>query len=124
MSDQQEVLYSLIEFDNVSQNEKDSIRRWFLDDFYDLIVWYDLNNNITGFQLCYGDKSDQKAITFSEGSYSHRQIQTEVRGFNTPILSDSIGKIDPDLYKDFLTHADKLEDSILEYIKIHLQSKI
>ena len=29
------------------------MRRWFMDSYFDLIVWYDDRGNATGFQLCY-----------------------------------------------------------------------
>jgi len=39
---------------NVAQKEEDIFRRWFKDDYFDLIVWYNRNDySIRGFQLCY-----------------------------------------------------------------------
>ena len=43
----------LTEFKGVRQREEEGIRRWFFDDYFDLIIWYDNNHQIEGFQLCY-----------------------------------------------------------------------
>ncbi len=54
----------LLEFKNVYQPEAEPKRRWFCDDFFDLIVWYDESNKIFGFQLCYDKPKNQKAVTW------------------------------------------------------------
>ena len=52
----------LSEFKGVKQNRTDGFRRWFLDDYFDLIVWYNNSHDIEGFQLCYDKK-------YSENKY-------------------------------------------------------
>ncbi len=41
----------IVEKKDARQIENEGFRRWFTDDFFDLIVWYE-NKEITGFQLC------------------------------------------------------------------------
>src|SRR5688572_3216040 len=56
-------------------------RRWISDDYFDLIVWYDLSREgaggIKGFQLCYGKPGDEAALTWIDGrGFAHCAIDT------------------------------------------------
>ena len=68
----------LSEFISVAQNELDKgiKRRWFQNEIYMFIVWYDLKTDkIVGFQICYGKNGSDKAITwYNEKESSHRYI--------------------------------------------------
>ena len=66
-------------------------RRWFADDNFDLIVWYDPDKRIVGFQLCYDKQKDQRAFTWKEpGSTRHDRVddgESEPGRYkSTPIL--------------------------------------
>lgn len=39
-------------------------RHWFSDKYFDLIVWHDRDNGISGFQLCYDPKDLPHAFTW------------------------------------------------------------
>jgi len=47
-------------------NTADKNSRWFSDDYFDLIVWYSEQGKVTGFQLCYDKKWDERAYTWKE----------------------------------------------------------
>ncbi|MCP4353014.1 MAG: hypothetical protein GY795_46785 [Desulfobacterales bacterium] len=65
----------LYEIRHVKQNREESKRRWFTGDFFDLLVWLDEKDSITGFQLCYDKSGDQRALTWHEKSgYSHNRV--------------------------------------------------
>lgn len=65
----------LKELKNARQNIDES-RRIFVDDFFDLYVWFEPDDSISGFQLCYGESNDRKALTWREGTgYSHNSIE-------------------------------------------------
>lgn len=50
-------------------------RRWFSDDYFDLIVWYDEVGKPTGFQLCYDKEGGERALTWlRDGGISHNRI--------------------------------------------------
>ncbi len=50
-------------------------RRWFHDDFFDLIVWSNQDTNILGFQLCYDIARDQRALTWrNDSGFSHNRV--------------------------------------------------
>lgn len=42
----------------------DKNSRWFSDDYFDLIVWYDEQGRADGFQLCYDKEGDERAFTW------------------------------------------------------------
>ena len=52
-------------------------RRWFEDDYFDLIVWLDARPEIVRFQLCYDKRHDEHALTWQrhEG-FTHARIDT------------------------------------------------
>ena len=62
----------------VSQKEENSFRRWFQDEYFDLIVWYDpAKTLILGFQLCYDKNRNEHAFTWHKDSGSnHNRIDT------------------------------------------------
>jgi len=60
----------------VSQKEPNTFRRWFQDTYFDLIVWYDMEDrSISGFQLCYDKPSDEHAFLWHKNSgFSHHAV--------------------------------------------------
>ena len=65
----------LAEHMKVSQIEGEPRRRWFADDYFDLIVWFDESDEIFGFQLCYGKSRHERALTwFKDTGYMHHRV--------------------------------------------------
>ncbi len=77
----------------VSQKEDSVFRRWFQDEYFDLIVWYDLDTKlIAGFQLCYDKNKNEHAFTWHKDyGFGHNKID-DSRSLHrhpaTPILVD------------------------------------
>jgi hypothetical protein len=65
----------LSEVSNPRQIEGEGRRRWFSDNYFDLIVWHDESGELTGFQLCYDKTRDERALTWrrNEG-YNHERV--------------------------------------------------
>ena len=65
-------------------------RRWISDDYFDLIVWYNRNNAVHGFQLCYGKPKWERALTWiSDRGFSHTEVEAgdeRPTANRTPIL--------------------------------------
>lgn len=56
-------------------NRQPEGRRWFGDDFFDLIVWFDPQGVIVGFQLCYDVSVDEHALTWHEKTgFGHQRV--------------------------------------------------
>src|SRR4029077_10991454 len=60
------------------------------DDYFDLIVWYTLDDTIHGFQLCYDKLYWERALTWlSDRGFSHMQVDSgeeSAYANQTPIL--------------------------------------
>ena len=65
----------LTETKNVRQIDGEPRRRWFWNDYFDIIVWFSDDNEIIGFQLCYDKSKRQRVLTWNKGTgYSHDKI--------------------------------------------------
>ena len=65
----------LHEVKDVRQIPGDLRRRWFCDDFFDLIVWFDAAGGFQGFQLCYDRQFKPRALTWlKDKGYRHDGI--------------------------------------------------
>ncbi len=64
----------LSEIENPRQNDNEK-RRIFSDDYFDLYIWLDDTDAVSGFQLCYGKNSVERALTWRNSSeYSHLKV--------------------------------------------------
>lgn len=60
---------------HVRQVEGEPRRRWFADDFFDLIVWFGEDGSFWGFQLCYDREYKPRALTWTQkNGYKHTGI--------------------------------------------------
>lgn len=80
----------LNEMENTKQQSGEPFRRWFNDQFFDLIVWYSSDENIYGFQLCYKIGWVEKALTWRhDRGFFHNTVDyggLRPGGERTPIL--------------------------------------
>jgi hypothetical protein len=97
-----------------------SIRRWFFDDFFDLIVWMDHQGSVNGFQLCYDKQGNERAFTWTgKSGYSHERVdngETNPSKNLTPILiPDGIGPAE-EIVELFLAKSTLIDASIRMFI--------
>jgi hypothetical protein len=66
----------LSEIQDPRQIENEGLRRWFTDEYFDLIVWYEKDGTeVTGFQLCYDRGYKERALTWRRGEgFNHERI--------------------------------------------------
>ena len=68
----------LVEIKDVSQDDEPGYRRWFIDNYFDLIIWYDDDDTITGFQLCYDKAEAERSLTWiKDRGFSHNNTIAE-----------------------------------------------
>ena len=97
----------LVEYKDVYQPEGEPKRRWFFDNYFDLIVWYNEEGNIFGFQLCYDRPRNQRALTWKSPSlYFHMRIDD---GENRPGNYKSTPILVPDGVFDFKSIAERFK---------------
>jgi hypothetical protein len=67
----------LREMSRVRQDPDEPARRWFADDYFDLIVWMGPDGEISGFQLCYDKPGDERALTWqSKTGFQHNRVDS------------------------------------------------
>ncbi len=72
----------LREYKHVRQITGEATRRWFSDQYFDLIIWIDEQERIIGFQLCYDISYTHRALTWREESgFTHHRVDN---GENRP----------------------------------------
>jgi hypothetical protein len=111
----------LQEITNLRQIEGDPRRRWFADAVLDLYVWYDDEDNVIQFQICYDKGPGEQALTWKkEQGFIHHAVDDGEGGIyrmkSTPVILEKTrydgGRI-PDLIKQ---HGGKLEHDLYEFI--------
>ena len=102
----------LSEYENVQQIEGEPMRRWFSDDFFDLIVWFSKEKIILGFQLCYDMHGNQRALTWKRpDAYFHQRIDD---GEGRPGKHESTPILIPDGRFDHIAIAAKFQKESLD----------
>ena len=71
---------------DAAQKEDDIFRRWFGDDYFELIVWYNRNDySIRGFQLCYDIARNERSLTWTAGrGFAHTGVDDGSRPMRHP----------------------------------------
>jgi hypothetical protein len=110
----------LKELKNITQIPGEPQRRWFADDFFDLIVWFDDQNDISGFQLCYNKETDERALTWKrQSSFTHHRVddgEAKPQRKATPILLAD-GKFDYKVIADrFKEESKKIDRAVSEFV--------
>lgn len=60
---------------NVRQVPGEPARRWFSDEYFDLIIWLEPDKTVWGFQLCYDNGYKPRALTWTkQNGYKHSGI--------------------------------------------------
>ncbi len=91
-------------------------RRWMSDDYFDLIVWYDPDGGVHGFQLCYDKPGRERALTWTRADGArHERIDTgeyDPRANRTPVLMPD-GSFPADVVRvEFVSRSAKLIEPI------------
>jgi hypothetical protein len=67
----------LREMANVRQALPEPGRRWFADDYFDLMVWVGKRGEFIGFQLCYDKSGDEHALTWHQKTgFTHHRVDS------------------------------------------------
>ena len=110
----------LLEIRDVRQFEDDDFRRWFMDEFFDLIVWYDERNRITGFQLCYDKDRRERALTWrSNRGYSHTGVDDGERPGSSkmsPILAADGVFDSASVAERFKKESERIDPAVVAFV--------
>ena len=111
----------LQQIDMPEREEGNLLRKWFTDEFFDLIVWFDDQALVVGFQLCYDKGHDEHALTWKQpSSYYHQRVDD---GENRPGKHKSTPILVPDgtfdlrrLADQFKTQSKKIDPAISAFV--------
>jgi hypothetical protein len=116
---------------NVRQRDNEGFRKWYLNSFFDVILWYEENKvDLIGFQLCYSRNKNEKAFTWTKNYSSNRLVsdtffEKGISHMSTGILKGEGGCIPEEVIKRFETETDilgkEIQDLIISKIKIYNQ---
>ena len=115
----------LKEIPTVNQIEGEPKHRWFSNESIDLYVWYDTNDKIIQFQICYDKGPYEKALTWNENmKLSHHCVDDGESGVfrmkRTPILVAG-GVFDKEkILKLFTELGARLEHGLFEFVRDHI----
>lgn len=113
---------SLVENKTVRQRPEEGYRRWFLNDFFDLIVWYERKGGaLTGFQLCYSRHVKERAFTWQRGRQSSHFVSSgsDERGvpwIATAVLHGDAGPVPEEVLQRLREEQGELERELLERV--------
>jgi len=98
----------------------DRDRRWIADEYFDLIVWYDDEQTIHGFQLCYDKPGRERALTWTRaGGFQHTAIdsgESRPTANRTPILIPDGAFPARDVRREFLARGTSLPPELRELV--------
>lgn len=103
------------------------LRRWFSDEVFELIVWYDYAGALIGFQLCYDTPHRERALTWRKGSgFAHHQLDEGDNApgvFKTsPLLLDDQAFPHDQVVERFRHAATSLEPELSRFVQGKLDS--
>ena len=111
----------LSEIKHVRQIHGEGHRRWFSDKFFDLIIWYNDDGEIEGFQLCYDKGENERAVTWHKDSgFAHTGVddgEDKIRLYKmTPILvSDGVFD-NKKIAKKFREESTEIDSNISAFV--------
>jgi len=107
----------------VSQVPGEPHKRWFQSDYFDLFVWYNKDDSLWGFRLCYDRGYGEHSLTWKSdtGSVSHHSIEPSRPAFNqhpsTPMLGEAGQKVPAEVLERFNREGTTLPDDLRPLIR-------
>ena len=111
----------LTEKEQARQKSGESNRRWFRDDFFDLIVWFDATGQVLLFQLSYDPDGVDGLLEWRRASgLSHFTVDTEgrrpARHARTPFLVPTPAPDTKPLVDRFAAEAVEIDARLVDFV--------
>lgn len=113
---------ALSENRSVRQRPEEGFRRWFVNEFFDLIVWYESSEGeLIGFQLCYNRHVDERAFTWQRGKQSSHFVSSgaDERGvpwIATAVLHGDAGPVPEEVLERLAAEQGDLDPDLLQLV--------
>jgi len=116
----------MIEVSTVRQIPGEPRRRWFSSSDFDLIVRYEANGALAGFELCYDKPQRERAIIYSPSAgFRHMMVddgeQRPGKYKASPVLTADGAFDAPRVLKAFLAAGAALPDDVLTFVRQALE---
>jgi hypothetical protein len=115
----------LRELNHPRQNDGDPFRRVFMDEYFELFVWYGDQGEEQGFQLCYDLGDNPRALTYVKGLYTHAGIDqgeaSPLKNLTPMLVVDGAFPKFPVLER-FARESVKLDPKLLSYMTEKLKA--
>jgi hypothetical protein len=103
-----------------TQHKGEPKKRWFADDYFEIIIWLDNDSAISGFQLCYDKKKNERALTWTkQNGFRHDWVdggETSPTKNRSPILTeDGAFQVAPVL-QQFILRSKNMEGPLRSFI--------
>ena len=112
----------LVENRGVRQRPEEGFRRWFLNQYFELIVWYDRQGgDVTGFQLCLDRNRFERAFTWtkeyaSTHFVSDAYVEKGVSHLATGILKGAGRTVTQEEKEKLVAEQGELDDELLAFV--------
>tara|TARA_B100000614_G_scaffold75796_1_gene67711 strand:- start:581 stop:964 length:384 start_codon:yes stop_codon:yes gene_type:complete len=113
---------ALSENRSVRQRPDEGFRRWFVNEYFDLIVWYESRHSeLTGFQLCYSRHNNERAFTWQRGKQGSHFVssgadQKGMPGIATAVLHGDAGPVPEEVLDRLASEQGDLDNDLLELV--------
>lgn len=100
-------------------------RRWFEDDYFDLIVWYNGAREIVRFQLCYDKCSRECSLTWERNAgFTHERVDagdSSVWDMRAPIVGAGGMFQNRIVCARFDEHSTEIDQSVVIFVRRKLR---
>lgn len=101
-------------------------RRWFEDDYFDLILWTDSSGTPRSLQLCYAKSDSERVLTWDHTSgYVHFRVERgEAHGYSNPpsTLWPADGYAHATVLSEFQERSSDLPASVRDFVLAALRA--
>jgi len=106
----------LTENTTVRQRPTEGFRRWYVNTYFDIILWYDQpDGKLIGFQFCFSRNWRERAFTWTHDYQSSHHLSgssDEPMGFATAILQGDGGPIPPSVIERFAQESAQMPPDV------------
>jgi hypothetical protein len=116
----------LIESCGIKQETAAGRRRWFSSHDLELVFWFDLKDDLSGFQLCYYKDGEQRALTWKRpGGFDHSLVDEgdDSHYPETPVLKPDGAVSWDEIAARFQTQAGGLEPTLRQFVRERLTAR-
>ena len=111
---------TITEIKDVRQRPEEGFRRWYCNDYFDIIIWYESKDGpLKGFQVCYAKGFDEKEFTWEPSKVSSHFVTDRGTGNfykSTGFLKGHAGAIPETVVDNLRRDRGELPDDFFSFM--------